>query len=345
MNMKRLHFIYLFVFVFFAISYMAATVSVAQDKVITIKVANWFPVGMKHDTILREWSVDLEKRAGGKVKVNYYPAGTLVGSAQTYDAIVKGIADVGNHVLAYSTGRFPSSQVLDLPIGWPQGPAPTIIANKFYKKFKPKEFDDVKVLLFHSCTPGYINTKSRPVEKLEDLRGLKIRSQGSNAKFVSLLGAAPVAMPMPEVYDSLSRGVVDGALIDYAGLYTYRTGELIRYTTENHLTAYSSAFVVAMNKKKFASLPPDIQAIIEKMSEEYIEKWGKVWTDVTEEGKNWVLKKGVKIITLRKEEEVRWYEKGAKPLVEEYIKEMKETGLPGEEAVTFLLDSFKEYRK
>ena len=317
----------------------------ARAQVVTIKFSNWFPVGTKHDDIFREWSKDLEKRAGGKVKVNYYAAGTLVPAAQSYDAVVKGIADVSHHVMGYTVGRFPLSQVLDLPIGVPEGRAATIIASEFYKKFKPKEFDDVKILFFHGCTPGYFNTKTRPVAKLDDVKGLKIRCYGSNAKFVGSLGAAPVAMPMPDVYDALAKGVVDGVMSDYPGLFNFRTGEYIKYTTENHNTAYSAAFVVAMNKQKFASLPPDVQAIIDKMSEEYMKKYAKIWADMEVEGKDWLIKRGVQIIALSKDEEARWYDKGAKPLVEAYIKEMKEKGLPGEEAVKFLLDSFKQYRK
>jgi TRAP-type C4-dicarboxylate transport system substrate-binding protein len=317
----------------------------AEGKVITLKVANWFPTGTKYDVILQEWGKDLEKRAGGKVKVNYYPAGTLVSAAQTYDAIVKGIIDVGNQVLGYSMGRFPFSKVLDMPIGWPQGPDATVISNKFYKKFKPKEFDDVKVLLFHGQTSGFVHTKTRPVTKLEDLAGLKVRCYGSNAKFVANLGAAPVAMPMPEVYDALAKGVVDGVMSDYAGLYVFKVGEHIKYSTENTKSAYSAAFIVAMNKRKFASLPPDIQAIIEDLSEEYIAKYGKIWTDDTVTGKAWLEKRGVKIITLSKEEEARWYEKGTQPLVDAYIEEMKAMGLPGEEAVKFLLDSFRQSSK
>jgi TRAP-type C4-dicarboxylate transport system substrate-binding protein len=317
----------------------------ARAQVITIKFTNMFPVGTKHDDLLREWSKDLEKRTGGKVKVNYYAAATLVPPAQTYDAVVKGIADVGNHVLGYTMGRFPFSQVLDLPIGMPQGAAATMIASEFYKKFKPKEFDDVKVLFLHGCPSGFVNTKTRPITKLEDVKGLKLRCYGSNAKFVGLIGAAPVAMPMNDVYDALAKGVVDGLLSDYPGLFNFRTGEYVKYTTENKSTAYSAAFVVAMNKQKFASLPPDVQAIIDKMSQEYMEKYAKIWVEMEVEGKEWLQKRGVKIIALSKEEEARWYEKGAKPLVEEYIKEMKEKGLPGEEAVKFLLDSFKKYKK
>jgi TRAP-type C4-dicarboxylate transport system substrate-binding protein len=252
---------------------------------------------------------------------------------------------VGNHVLGYTMGRFPFSQVLDLPIGTPPGPAATKIANEMYNKFKPKEFDDVKILWFHGQPGGYLHTKSRPVAKLEDAKGLKLRCFGSNAKFVGLIGAAPVAMPMPEVYYALSKGVVDGLLSSYEALEGFRTGEHIKYSTENVTTAYSATFVVAMNKKKFESLPPDIQTIIDKMNPEYIERMGKLWTDIDVSGKNWLIKRGDKIITLSKEEESRWYDKGAKPLADEYIKEMKAKGMPGDEAVKFLLDSFKQYRK
>lgn len=341
--MKRIRFIGLLVFVFFTAACMFTTVSFADEKVITIKIANWFPVGSKHDLILQEWGKDLEKRAGGKVKVNYYAAGTLVPAAQSYDAVVKGIADVGNHVLGYTMGRFPFSQVLDLPIGWPQGPEATKIANDFYKKFNPKEFDDVKVLLFHGQPGGYLHTKTRPVEKLEDAKGLKLRCFGSNAKFVGLIGAAPVAMPMPDVYDALAKGVVDGLMSSYEALHNFRTGEHVKYSTENVSSAYSAVFLVMMNKKKFASLPPDVQATVDKMSVEYIDKYGKLWADITKDGKDWLIKRGVKIISLSKDEQARWYEKGSKPLVEAYIKDAKGKGLPGDEAVKFLLDSVRKY--
>ena len=323
---------------------MGVLVSHAAETV-TIKVSNWFPVGHAQDVLLQEWGKDLEKRSGGKVKVNYYAGGTLVPAAQSYDAVVKGIVDVSNHVLGYTVGRFPFSQVLDLPIGFPPGEGPTKIANEVYKKFKPKEFDDVKILWFHAMPYGLVHTKAKPVKKLEDIKGLKLRCYGSNAKFVGLLGGAPVAMPMPEVYDALAKGVVDGMLSSYEALKGFRTGEHVKCSTENLGTAYSAAFVVMMNKKTFASLPPEVQKIVDEMSLEYIDKYGKMWTKVDAEGKDWLVKRGVEITSLSPEEEARWYEKGAQPLVDAYVKEMKEKGLPGEEAVKFVRDSFKAYKK
>jgi TRAP-type transport system periplasmic protein len=325
----------------FCLAFFAGSVG-AQ---VTIKVANWFPVGHKQDVTLKAYAQELEKRAGGKLKVKYYGAQALVPTAQSYDAVVKGISDIGNHVLGYTMGRFPFTQILDFPLGFPSGPEATRIANEFYKQFKPKEFDDVKVLFFHAQPGGFLHTKNRAVTKMEDVSGLKLRCYGSNAKFVGLLGAAPVAMPMSEVYDALSKGVVDGLMSSYEALHGWKTGELIKYTTENKSTAYSAVFIVMMNKQKFASLPPDIQALIDQMSQEYIEKYATMWADLNIVAKDWLMKRGTKLTVLSKEEEARWYDKGTKPLVDAYIKDMKAKGLPGVEAVKFIQEALKRHTK
>ena len=316
----------------------------AQEKVITLKVANWFPVAHKQTPLLESWGKDLEKRTNGRVKVNYYPAGTLVPAPQSYDAVTKGISDVGNHVLGYTVGRFPLTEVLDLPLGYPNNTVPTKLANAFYDKFKPKEFNDVKVLWFHAQAPGIVHTKTKPITKLEDLKGMKMRTYGSNAKLMSLLGGTPVAMPMTDVYDALSRGVAEGLMCAYEATEGFRFGDQLKYSTENYATSYSAVFAIVMNKDKWNSLPPDIQKIIDTMSKEYIEKYAAMWDDIEISGKAYLVKRGNKINTLSKEEEAKWVEK-AQPIFDDYVKKMKEKGLPGDEALKFARDYLKPYRK
>jgi TRAP-type C4-dicarboxylate transport system substrate-binding protein len=315
-----------------------------QDKVITLKVANWFPVAHKQTPLLESWGKDLEKRTNGKVKVNYYPAGTLVPAPQSYDAVTKGISDVGNHVLGYTVGRFPLTEVLDLPLGYPNNTVPTKLANAFYAKFKPKEFDDVKVLWFHAQAPGIVHTKTKAINKLDDLKGMKMRTYGSNAKLMSLLGGTPVAMPMTDVYDALSRGVAEGLMCAYEATEGFRFGDQLKFTTENYATSYSAVFAIVMNKDKWNSLPPDIQKIIDTMSPEYIEKYAAMWDDIEKSGKAYLVKRGNKIITLSKEEEAKWVEK-AQPIFDDYVKKMKEKNLPGDEALKFARDYLKPFRK
>jgi TRAP-type C4-dicarboxylate transport system substrate-binding protein len=213
--------------------------------------------------------------------------------------------------------------------------------NEYYKKFTPKEFNEVKVLYFHAHGPGILHTK-RPVERLEDLKGLKIRSHGLSAKVVEALGAVPVGMPMTEAYDALQRGVAEGIVTNIGTLLSIKIGEVVKYTTENFGSAYSTGFFIVMNKSKWNALPPDIQQIIEKVNEEWIDKSGRVWDEMDREGREFTLKRGNKIIKLSKEEDARWAEK-VKPLFNEYVKEMKEKGLPGDQVLKFCVDYLKAH--
>jgi len=311
------------------------------EKPITLKLANQFAPEHYMSLVFDEWSKDLEKRTNGRVKVINFHAATLAPAAQTYDAVAKGIADLANVLPGNTTGRFPLSEVLELPVGFPNSVTGSRIMNEFYHKFQPKEWNQVKILWWHSQGPGFVCMKTKPVYKLEDLKGIKTRTPSGNIPFYKALGGSPVSMPMPEVYEALSKGIVDGITGAYEALESRRTGEHIKYVTENRLTSYTSSFVLAMNKRRWDSLPADIQKIIDQMSKEYIEKSGIAWDRADQSGWKFVEKRGAKKIVLPQEEEQRWIEKGQKAAFEDYTKRMKAKGLPGEEALKFVMGSLK----
>jgi len=287
--------------------------------------------------VATDWAKEIGIRTNGKVQITMFPGETLTKAPLVYDGVVKGISDIGFSVLAYTRGKFPLTEVIDLPIGIESGLAATKLINAYYKKFNPKEFDEVKVMYFHAHGPGILHTKTA-VNKLEDVKGMKIRCTGLAAKIVAALGGAPVAMAMGETYDALSRGVVEGSMAPQEALNTWKWGEVVKFTTECWGASYSTGFFVVMNKDKWNSLTPDIQRIIEKVNEEWIEKQGKNWDDVDKLGREATLKLGNKIIALSKEENERWA-KAVSPLLDGYVKAMKEKGLPGEEALKFCLDT------
>ena len=315
------------------------------EKTINLQMTNFLPAGMQVSLAMDQWAKDVEAATNGRVKVRLYHGATMASAVQQYDAVTKGIADVCNHVLGYTVGRFPLSEVIDLPLGIPNGVAASKMMNEYYNKFKPKEFDDVKVLWLHGQGPGYLATRTKAVQKLEDLKGLKVRTYGGNARFMIALGGTPVAMPMTEVYDALSRGMVDGLLSALESLESFRTGEHIKYVTTNKWTAYTACMLIAMNKKVWNSLPPDIQKIIDRISQEQPEKFGKAWDNAETVGKNFLAKRDVKYVSLTNQEEQRWIDKGAQPLFDDYVKRMKEKGLPGDQALHFILDYLKPYKK
>jgi TRAP-type C4-dicarboxylate transport system substrate-binding protein len=332
--MASLFFIFMIGFSFLTSS------TLGQGKPIELNYSIFFPAPHKHSVLAKEWGEEIAKRTHGRVKITMFYGGTLTPADKCYDGVEKGISDIGMSCPAYTRGKFPLTEVIDLPLGYKTGIAATTLVNEYLKKFKPKEFDGTKIMYFHAHGPGILHTKIA-VNKLEDIKGLKIRCTGLAAKLVEKLGGTPVAMPMGDTYDALSRGVVDGSMAPYEALKGWKWGEVVKFTTESWGSAYSTAFFVVMNKEKWNILPPDVQNIIEKVNEEWIEKQGKAWDEIDKEGRDFTMKLGNKIISLSKDENERWT-KAVSPILDEYLINMKEKGLPGDEALKFCLETLKK---
>jgi len=340
--MKKNHWLLGFTFLFF-VCFALAVPQQSDAQVIQLKYSNFFPATQKHGILGEQWCKDVEKVTNGKVKVKYYPGATLTPPAQTYDSVVKGIADIGLSIFGYTMGKFPMMAAIDLPLGYKSGYVATKMINAYYNKFKPKELNEVKILYLHAHGPGFVNTK-KPINKLEDMKGVKLRATGQTSQLVKALGGAPVAMPITESYDALSKGVVDGIMCPFDGLAVWNLAEVVGNTTRDFGCAYSSGFFVVMNKDKWNSIPPDAQAAIEKLNQEYIEKQGKLWDEYDQEGYNLTKKRGNKVIDLPPGEMARWV-KAARPVVDDYVKALKSKGLPGEEAIGFIEDYLKKNDK
>ena len=174
----------------------------AQEKTMKLRLSVMWPPQHPWTKTFDQWGKDVEKATAGRITVTVFAANTLSPPMQVYDNTVKGVVDVGTNLLAYSPGRLPLSEVLQQPLGYKSGYQATRMANAYYKKFKPKEFDDVHVLFLHGAAPGFIFTKN-PAKSVADLKGLRIKANAENADIVKNLGASPVTMPVTETYDGL----------------------------------------------------------------------------------------------------------------------------------------------
>jgi len=276
----------------------------------------------------------VEKRTNGKVKVAYFSGGTLVPANQAYEAVVKGIADISMFSQQYNAGRFPLTEGLYLPLGVKSSRQATKMITAWYDKFKPKEYDDVKVLYLYGGGPGQFATL-KALPSIKDLKGLKVRCAGDTAKIVTAMGAVPVSIPLSDSYDGFQRGVIQGSLLPLESLKGWRFGDLLRGAQINEGLAYTSALGVAMNKQKWASLPPDVQKTIEQINKEWGEKTGIAWDETDKEGVDFAVSKGMKVFKISKEEAAITSQK-MKPILDDYVKSMKKLGLPGEESLKFL---------
>lgn len=316
---------------------------IATAQTIKLTYSNFFPPTHFNSKLAEEWGKEIEKRTNGKVSFSFFHGGALLKGPEIYDGVMKGASDLGMSLFAYTAGRFPVMEALDLPIGYPSGKVATMVANDFFKKFQPKELAGVKVLYLHAHGPGLLHSK-KEVKTLEDLKGLKVRCTGFSAKAAAALGAVPVAMGQGEAYEALQKGVVEATLAPIEVLKGWKQAEVIKYTVECYSVGYTTAMYIIMNEAKWNSLPDDVKKVFEEVSNEWIPKHAEGWDKADQEGREFTLSLGNKIIPLSKEESDKWA-KAVAPVIDEQIKALEGKGLAGAEYVKFIKDSIAKYSK
>jgi TRAP-type C4-dicarboxylate transport system substrate-binding protein len=302
---------------------------------IKLKFANYFPVVHKNTALGKEFCDEIKKRTGGRVEITYYTGGTLLTAPKMAAGVSSGIADIGLSHCGYSRGRFPVMELMELPIGSPSAYVSTHVANDFYDKFKPKEFNDYVPLLFSTSPPSVLQTLTKPVRTLEELKGLKIRGTGRIGDLVKALGATPMPIEMVDLYDSLRRRVIDGNFGPMEQLKGFKIGELIKYATASWKIGTSYTFYVIMNKAKFNALPPDVKKIFQETSADFVGKWAVMWNEIEIEGVQFLKSQGGTVVPLSDAEASRWI-KAAQPVFSEYKKDLMAKGYPEKEIDSWL---------
>jgi TRAP-type C4-dicarboxylate transport system substrate-binding protein len=289
--------------------------------VIQLKVANYFPPPSFQSKVLEEFCRDLEKRTAGAVKVDYYAGQSLLKSTAMFDGVVSGIADIGYSHVYYTAGRMPVTEATGLPLGFPTGWVASQVMNDFYQEFKPKEFDQVKVLWMNASPPSAIATAKKPIRQLEDLKGLTIRAPGLAGEVIKALGANPAPTPMPEVYDAIAKGVIEGEASNFETLFAFKFAEVVKYTTSVWQINNPFPFYLVMNKNSYGKLPPDIRAILDKLVGEYKERYILMWNAIDFVGKKFGLSKGVEFVELPPSELPKW-QAAVEPVIDDYVKRL-----------------------
>ncbi len=323
---------------FTGVAFVTTGSSEAQAEAVKLTYSCFFPPTHVQSQLADAWGKEVGKRTNGKVKVEYYAGQTLTKAKQCYDGVLEGLSDIGFSVLAYTRGRFPVMSVVDLPLGYTSGIVATKVINDVYDKFKPKELDNVQVMYLHAHGPGLIHTKEKPIRKLEDMKGLKFRGHGTSALVVKALGGTPVPKPMPETYQMLQKGVVDGGVYPLESNKGWKLGDVTDYCTADFSAAYTTSFFVVMNKEKWNALPADLQKVIEEINREWATKHGKAWDTSDMAGIRYFLDQGNQIIGLDKKEAARW-KKAVEPIIGDYMKSLNQKGFNGKEIVDFTIQT------
>jgi len=242
----------------------------AYAQEVTLKMHQFLPAQANVPAqILYVWADKIEAASDGRIKIDRFPSMQLGGSPpELLDQAIDGIADIVWTVVGYTPGRFPSTEVFELPFMVEDARAASCAYwNMFESHMVDDEFAALKILGTWVHGPGVLHT-SEPVNVPADLQGMKIRG-GSRLvnELLELAGATPVGMPVPAISEALSKGVIDGTTIPWEVTTALKIPELVEFHTEFEGPAlYNLTFVLAMNKGAYEGLDDELKAIVDESS-------------------------------------------------------------------------------
>ena len=303
----------------------------AVAKPIKLSYAQFAPAKTFVGVQLERWIAEVEKRTDGKVKIDAFHGGTLLGAKNMMDGVIAGTADIGTLVMAYQPGRFVVTNATSLPFGFPSARVASLTLWDLYTKYKPKSFSKVKVLCMYTSGPSNIMSKV-PVRSLADLKGLDLRASGGAAKTLKAWGANQIGMPMSATPEALQKGVVKGLFSSLEVMKDFKFAEICKYVTMTDAVIYP--FSVVMNMDKWNSLPKDVQKVMEDMAREHSEWTGTYMDKHIIESIDWSKKnQGVEVITLSQAEKAKW-DKLLDPIMTDWIAETNKKGYPADAIVS-----------
>jgi len=269
----------------------------AQAQEVTLKVHHFLPpTSYAQTTFIQPWCEKIARESNNRLKCQIFPSMQLGGSPpQLIDQVRDGLADVVWTLPGYTAGRFPRVEVFELPFMMQNPEATSKALWDYVQQYAPDEFKGVRPLAFHVHGDGVFHWCGKPIRTLADFKGLKVRAPTRQTnKLLAALGATPVAMPVPQVGDALSKGVIDGAVVPYEVVPAVKINELVKFHSETDPAEpafYTSAFIFAMNPARYESLPADLKRIIDANSGQALSgQVGKAFLAADAEGKKLTLR-------------------------------------------------------
>lgn len=241
----------------------------SQPSVIKLKAATYFSPAQPLGKGFTMFFDRVEERSKGRVEVQRFMGGSLLGPRDIYDGVVQGTVDIGLTMPGYNSGKFPEMEIAEVPHGYVSSFVSSHVANDYFNKYNPKGFAETKMLYWFASPPSVI-ILNKPAPTLESLKGLKVRGTARIGEVVSALGAIPQSTAAGEVFTGISRNVIDGIMWPISTLDEWKLADLKPKITNCWQVGGVFAFYTVMNKNTWNKLPSDIQKIFMDVAEEMI---------------------------------------------------------------------------
>jgi TRAP-type transport system periplasmic protein len=300
-----------------------------SDTVYNLKLGHFINPQHIFAKYLQHWVDELKKRSDGRLNITIFPANQM-GPVQNYfDYARTGVADITWYLSGATPGRFPLTDIIQLPymVGSAEIGTKTLNDPEVLKLIAP-EYKGVRVLYLLTHQPGNLLTTDKAVHTVAEMKGLRIRFASVTIKsFIAALGGTPVGVPPSGIADAMQKHTIDGCFLDYGGADSaFHLGGIVKYMTEMY--SYVSSFGVVMNPNSYAKLPPDLQKLIDETTRPRIAEVGKLWDSADAPGKKYLIAHGGTPITLSKEQDALFKKIGAED-TRRVLKALDARGLPG----------------
>lgn len=319
-----------------AVAAAAAFSLPAQSQEVTLRLHTFFPpVGNPAKTFLIPWTEKVAKASGGKLKVQPYWSNQLGGKAtQLLDQVRDGVVDIVWTLPGFTPGRMPRVEPFELPFVHRDALSTTMALQDFQEKHLAPDLKGYHPLLVHAHAGFLLQTK-KPITKMEDLNGLKIRAASRGGVWLlNALGATGIGLPLPEIPQALSKGVIDGVTLPYEIAPAVKTPELVDHFSTlagSQPRLGTNVFTFLMNPNSYEKLPKDLQKVIDDHSGRNIAQWaGENWEQIEEPGLAVVKSKDKNQFHTIPADEVAKMKAAAQPVFERWFAEMKKIGVDGE---------------
>jgi len=301
-----------------------------SQEVIELKFASPFSPDHTFSKIDKLWFEKIEKETGGKVKFKPYWGGTLISVGSAVDEVAMGAADVAHAAVHLEKAGFEFAKAAILFFSYAEPESAYKGFKELLKRYPQieKEYTDrgVKVVAWTSTLQYQLITK-KPVKKLDDLKGMRIRALGDMMYVLNSFGAEAIALPISEMYEALSKGIIQGVYLPVESLKTMRVAEVAKFCTMINVGQGPNASRL-FNLKKFNSLPPEIRKVIENNIDYWTLESIKAFRESDKIGMEYGKQQGVEFIELSKEERDKLIDAIERIVIEQKIKELENKGIP-----------------
>jgi TRAP-type transport system periplasmic protein len=299
---------------------------------VTLRLHHFLPPRSNvHSRLLDPWAKKVGELSGGKVAIEIFPSMQLGGKPpELYDQAKDGVADIVWTLPGYTPGRFPRTEVFELPfIASPRGIVNAKASQEYADTYLAEETQGVKLLSFWSHDRGVIHCREK-IETLADLQGKKLRFPTRLAgEALKAVGVAAIGMPVPQVPESLAQGVIDGAVVPWEVVPAVKLHELVKFHTEipGTPTFYTASFFLVMNQAKYEGLPEDVRKVIDDTTGmTFATDAGNMWDTAGADVAKMVKEKGNTILTLSEADKATWM-MASEPVTASWVTEMQGKGI------------------